>query len=212
MKSLNIISSVTTILILAFLLNSCSSSKPIAKSDIDNIKYLKIVRTKTPELSTYSLGGVLLGFTLFGAVGAEIAMHLDAPTTSNDFGEIIMYRFAERIYNEVPNLPEFLVRKEPVINNYSFQGTLLKIEVKSIMLHGKGGFMSIVNFTMKQPDGHLIWKKGYLYWGEKLGRFHTIKEFKADNGKLLKEEIEFATNNIVSVFVEDFKENFIKAQ
>jgi hypothetical protein len=56
---------------------------------------------------------------------------------------------------------------------------------------------------MVQPDGRILWKKKYMYWGEKNGRFHSIKEFKSDQ-KLLSDEIEFAANITVSAFIDDF--------
>lgn len=188
------------------ILNSCATNKPFSNSNIILISNLKIVRYKTPDISQFTLGGQLAGVALGGAIGSKIAMGLNAPKTSTDYGEIIMFKFADRAQKEIPNWPKMSIDSIPVKNSFTFNsGTLLVFNIDGIMLHARGGFLSDVKVKMVQPDGRVLWQKKYFYSGRKHGRYHTIKEFKKDNLKLLIEEIEFAANATVAEFMDDLK-------
>jgi hypothetical protein len=186
------------------LFNSCVTNKPLSKLNITQISNLKIVRNETPEIKQFTLGGQLLGLAIGGGIGSYAAMS-NGPITSKDYGEIIMYRFADRAQKEIQNWPNMAIESKPVKNSFKFNsGTLLVFNVGVVMVHARGGFMSITRAKMVQPDGKVLWQKKYLYEGRKNGRFHKVREFNNDS-KLLSEEIDFAANTTVSEFINDLK-------
>ena len=186
------------------LLNSCATNKPFIKSDITLISNLKVVRNETPEIKQFTLGGQLTGLAIGGALGSYAAMS-NGPATSNDYGEIIMYRFADRAQKEIQNWPKMAIESTPVKNSFmSNSGTLLVFNVDGMMVHARGGFLSDVRVKMVQPDGKVLWQKKYFYSGRNHGRFHKVKEFNNDSN-LLSEEIDFAANTTVSEFIDDLK-------
>ena len=186
------------------LFNSCATNKPLSKLNITQISNLKIVRNETPEIKQFTLGGQLLGLAIGGGLGSYAAMS-NGPITSKDYGEIIMYRFADRAQKEIQNWPKMAIESTPVKNSFKFNsGTLLVFNVEAIMVHARGGFLSDVRVKMSQPDGKILWQKKYFYSGRNHGRFHKVKEFNNDS-KLLSEEIDFAANTTVSEFINDLK-------
>jgi hypothetical protein len=198
------ISSRIIIFLAIVIFNSCVVYTPFSKQDITLISNLKIVRFETPDIGQFTLGGQLASFAVGGALGSYGAMH-NGPITSNDYGEIITYRFTDRAQKEIPNWPKMTIESKPVKNSYSFNsGTLLLFNVKVMMVHSRGGFLSDVRVKMIQPDGKILWQKKYFYSGRNHGRFHKVKEFNNDSN-LLHEEIDFAANATVSEFIDDLR-------
>jgi len=173
---------------------------------LPQIQELKVIRIETPRMSIMTLDRMLGGFLAMGAIGVKIATVIGAPKTSMDYGEIIMYKFIERAPEEIPGWPAMFVDTIPKEIGYVYKfATSLVFEIESILIHGRGGFMSIASVTIMKPDGKKLWKQKYMYWGEKNGRYHTEKEFKNDNYKLLIEEMEYAANITVSAFINEYK-------
>jgi hypothetical protein len=178
---------------------------PQNKSSFDKMPYLLVFRYETPKLQEATLG-TSLSVLAFGVIGSRSLSEGIAPKTTSDYGELIMYKFLDRAQKEIPNWPKMLIdtipKKEYYTSNHYY---ILEFEVILIEVHGKYGFISSTGVTMKQPDGSNLWGKKYNYYGYKLGRKYTIKELRADNCKLLVEEIQYAADKTVSEFIDDFK-------
>ena len=206
MKTVSRISKCAILFLVIILAKSFATDKLFSQSFISQVSNLRIVRYETPKFKEFTLAGQLVGFAFGGAIGSEIAMKANAAKTSTDFGEIVMYSFAERAQKEIPNWPKMSIDSIPVKSSYMINsGTLLVFEIKVLLLHSKGGFMSTSNIKMVQPDGKILWKKHFLYQGNKYGRYHSPKEFKENNCKLLIEEIGYAADVTVSEFINDLK-------
>jgi hypothetical protein len=201
---LKVIAILIVLLLIPFNAMNQKIGKGFIKSAISQIPNLAVARYKTPPFKAFTLGGALAGFALFGAAGTQMSFLLGAPETSDDYGEIIMYKFLDRALKEIPTWPKMSLIKTPVKIGYKDKSwPTLIFEVQGWLLHSKGGFMSTTSVTMLEPDGRILWKKKYMYWGKKNGRFHSVKEFKADP-KLLSDEVDFAANTTVSAFINDF--------
>lgn len=79
------------------------------------------------------------------------------------------------------------------------------IRVIDLQINYGLGFLSHVVATMKDSEGSVLWKKNFLYSSKKFDRKRSIDEYKADDFKLLKEEIEFAAEKTTTDFIEHFK-------
>jgi len=99
--------------------------------------------------------------------------------------------------------------KEPIAGDYSHKsGTILVFKVESLAIHANQdyGFISMVMVTMKDSENNTLWEKGFIYTSKAFGRAKSQDEYKADNFKLLNEEMEFAAEKTVADFIEHFKQ------
>jgi len=74
------------------------------------------------------------------------------------------------------------------------------------------GFLSITNVKMVDNKGEMLWEKEFIYKSQEFGRGRELEEFKAEDGKLLKDEIEFAAEKTASAFIEHLKPNPLMAR
>ncbi|MFH1349034.1 MAG: hypothetical protein ABIH58_05375, partial [Patescibacteria group bacterium] len=147
----------------------------------------------------------LVGAILFGGLGAGVASSMVEAKQPIDIGELVMRKFVDRTPQEIPNWPAMNVEEQPSREEYSTSGTLLEFRVTLFDLNDVNGLTSNIITTMKDSEGNVLWKKGFLYYSRKFERKRSIDEFQAENGKLLKEEMEFAADKTVSDFIEHFK-------
>jgi hypothetical protein len=54
---------------------------------------------------------------------------------------------------------------------------------------------------MTRADGEVIWSKGFQYYSRQADRMRNVDEFKADNNKLLNEEMHFAAERTADAFI-----------
>lgn len=188
-------------------LQGCAMDKPFVKKDMTSISpLLNVVRYETPRMTEETLGRVLTGAILFGGIGAAVAASMVEAKKPIDFGELIMKKFIERGSKEIPNWPLLTIEEQPVAEEYSFQsGNLLEFKVSELRLHSIQGLITSSTATMKKYDGNVLWQKSFRYRSKKYDRGRSIDEFKADNSKLLKEEMDFAAEKTISDFIEHFK-------
>lgn len=65
------------------------------------------------------------------------------------------------------------------------------------------GLAILVRAEMGDSKGIVPWGKDFAYDSREYKRYRDIEELKADNFKLLREEIEFAAEATVSDFIKD---------
>ncbi len=183
----------------------CAMNTPFVHDDLRVISSLKVVRHQPPDI--YEIGGrLLVAYLLAGPIAVLVAAELTKEEARLDFGEFVMTKFVERVSKEIPNWPPMTVEEQPIGGDYTFtSGTLLEFEVTDLTLHWITGFEARVNATMKNSEDDVLWRKSFGYRSRDFDRQRSIDEFKADNAKLLKEEMKFAADKTVSDFIEHFK-------
>lgn len=204
------------------LLNGCATDKPFAKSDNRLMSPIKVIRHETPGIlrstmtETFFLtaavalpGGsalLILGDEYAKARGADMQMKIP------DFGYIVMDKFVERLKKEVSDWPALTIEKKPVGEDFAESCYLIEFKVNrlaygylDIVRGGGNGFFSNTVVTMKDPVGDVLWQKSFTYQSKDFERDKNIDDFEADDGKLLREEIEFAAEKTVSEFIKHLK-------
>jgi hypothetical protein len=125
-----------------------------------------------------------------------------------DFGYLVMDKFLERMDQETSTLPVLTFKPEPVGEDYAESCTLIEIKVKRLaygyldfVRGGGNGFLSKTAITMKDSQGDVLWQRSFTYLSKDFKRAKDLDVFEADEGKLLKEEMEFAAEKTVSDFI-----------
>jgi hypothetical protein len=125
--------------------------------------------------------------------------------------ELVMKKFVERSSEEIPGWPPMVVEEQPVNSQYaknflkSKSGSLLLLVPAHYLpptLSTAHGFESTYYAVIYDSEAHLVWKKGFEYSSKKFDRYRSIDEYKTDNFKPLKEEMEFAAETTVSDFIQ----------
>lgn len=216
MKKITVWLMIFVFMISSNLLQGCATtSTPFTKKDTSTISPLKVAQYETPQIDDTTLGRYIIGATL-GAVllagvgaglGAVLAEHkMDKETPVPDFGNLVMTKFVERASKDIPNWPTMTFEKQPIGEDYSYKsGALLVFKVNVLEIHPTQGFMTNVVVSMKDSEKNVLWEKGFFYVSKKIGREKSQDEYKADDFKLLKEEMEFAAEKTVADFIEHFK-------
>ncbi|OGP85881.1 MAG: hypothetical protein A2Z08_00930 [Deltaproteobacteria bacterium RBG_16_54_11] len=126
--------------------------------------------------------------------------------------ELVMNKFFERAEKAIPGWPAMVIEEQAVTNKKDYfrqySGTkMLFLNATNYAPHLSTGhgFVSYFYGFLVDSEGDILWKKMFVYTSKGFGRVRSVEEYKADNFKLFKEEIEFAANTIVSVFIEDIK-------
>lgn len=199
-----------------FFIQGCAMDKPFVRKGLESIQSIKLVRNETPKMKEVTRGKQALGACLGGGVGVVVARDLYKIDASLDFGEMVVTKFAKRLKKELPELAKINmnIEHEPVGEEFTCESCLIiRFEIKDLIL----GFMSLgygggygigtcTIATMKDHYGNLLWGKEFTYiTGNYKRNRSSIDEFKADNNKLLNEEMEFAAEKTVSEFIEHLR-------
>lgn len=152
--------------------------------------------------------------------------HVKGPFS--DFGKLVTDKFVARANAEIPNWPATTVREKPIKKLPTHlpprerqkqlkklrqietkatsisSGTLLVFHV-SLWIHHEQGFVSVILANLKDSKGNIFWQQKFTYMSKNFGRKVSIDKYESDNYRLLKEEIEFAADKTVSIFIEHFK-------
>ena len=200
-------------------LQGCAADKPLVKKELSTVESLKAVRYATPEIKVASLWrsmiGATVGVVLMGPAGVAAGANiwqgkLDEGQQIPDFGYLVMVKFAESANREIPNWPRTIVQDQPVDENLPERCALLEVKVKRLTLTYLGAFQGngLVSETiaaMKDTNGTILWQKSFAYMSSDFKRGRSMEEFEAENGRLLKEEIEFAAERTVAEFIKHLK-------
>lgn len=199
-------------------LQGCATDKSFVSNDIKLSTPIKVVRYETPGIlrstmtETFFLTAAVAlpgGSALF-VLSDEYArskgenMQMKIP----DFGNLVMDKLVERLSRERPDWPKLIVERRPVAEDYSESCVLIEIKVNRLaygyldIIRGSGnGFLSKTVVAMKDPKGDVLWQKSFTYLSKDYERDKDIDEFEANDGKLLKEEIEFAVEKTVTELI-----------
>lgn len=203
----------------------------LVKRDLSSLGTIKVVRHETPGIlkASGTETGFLTLATLAVPGGSALFFVGDAygkargAGTQNaipDFGSVVMEKFLGSVSQAVPDCPELTPLREPLKEEFSEHSAVIEFDVKRlaygsvdltrggiILEHGldKGviadGFLSKTVVTMKDPQGEVLWQKGYVYLSKDYDRGMSLDELEADNYCLLKEEMDFAAEQTVQDFI-----------
>jgi hypothetical protein len=66
-------------------------------------------------------------------------------------------------------------------------------------------FRATTLVKMKDLKGNVLWEKSFTYKGSNFKRIHSVEDFKAEDGFILQEEMEFAADTTASDFIRHFE-------
>ena len=203
-------------------LQGCAADKQYVKNDAALLTPLKCVRYETPGIirstmaETFFLtsaavalpgGSALILLSDEYAKSRGEAMQMKIP----DFGNLVMSRFVEKMAQDAA-WPSLTAEAAPLKEEPAESCTLIEFKVKrlaygylDIVRGGGNGFLSKTMVTMKDSQGEVLWQKSFTYVSKDFERDKGIDEFEADDGKLLREEIEFAADKTAADFIQHLK-------
>jgi hypothetical protein len=156
-------------------------------------------------------------FGLTGQIVAGVAVMAREKSIGNDiveadvprYYELIMKQFCERASKEIPGWPSMVVEEQPVTYDFKKKffknqsGYLLLLETyPALHTSSKLGFESLNRAAIYESKKDVFWLKDFKYSSKDYRRNLGLEENRADNFKLLKEEVEFAAETTVSDFIQ----------
>jgi hypothetical protein len=152
-----------------------------------------------------TVGRDLVGFLLLGGIGSIIASELGRKEAPLDFGDLVLQSFAQRVAQEVQEWPIMSIVEQPVDENHAPTKPTLFVRTNDIVLSDVLGFFAASTIELVGREREIIWQKSFGYSSSKYDRMRTLDEFKADDNKLLKEEMRFAADQTAHAFIEDLR-------
>ena len=192
---------------LVFSLIGCATTKAVTRQDLSTIKSVAVVRYATPQMPEITAGKQLAGFLLLGGIGAAIAIEASKKEAPLDFGELVLQSFATRVKQQIPEWPAMTIAEKPVDAKDLPGGPTLALRVRLIELSDSIGLRTFSTIEMTRADGEVIWSKWFQYYSRQADRMRSIDEFKADDNKLLNEEMHYAAERTVAAFIEHLRES-----
>lgn len=182
------------------------------RTSIKSIDSMELVMRETPKIEIATLGGLImqsLGGLLTAPVGVAVNKNNEKKVKEGveilDFGVLVMKLFSERAGKEIPDWPKTSIREEPVGRRYkSGTGHHIEFTVDKWGVAGKY-FYALTIATMKNSKGRRVWAKKFSYHSSSYRRGMKLKQYMAEDGKLLKEEIAHAADLTVAHFIKSLK-------
>ena len=193
--------------VLMFSSASCATTQVMSRQDLSAIKSVSVVRYATPQMPEITAGKQLVSFLLLGAIGAAIAIEASKKDAPLDFGELVLQSFTNRVTEQIPAWPTMTIAEKPVDASDLPGGPTLAFSVRFIELSDSIGLRTFSTIEMTRADGEVIWSKGFQYYSRQADRMRNLDEFKADNNKLLNEEMHFAAERTADAFIEHLRES-----
>ena len=200
-------------------LQGCASDTPFVKKDTQSLSPLKVVRHETPPILRSTMAETFFLSTAAVALPGGSALLVlsdeysktrggDMQMKIPDFGSLVMNKFVEKMNGGAIKFPVFTVENKPVVEDYTESCTMIEFKIKRLaygyldFIRGGGnGVLTKSVVTMKDSNGDTLWEKNFSYSSKDFERSKEIEEYEADDGKLLKEELEFAAEKTVSDFI-----------
>ncbi len=207
---------------LCFLVQGCvTADKPLTVKNMQSVTSIKVVRTEFPGSLKETAGSQAAAFTgvMFGAIGGAVGGGISASMQAKngkelaekyclpDVNKVITERFVERVRTDLPDWPKLEVSETPVNSDYKpGPGYILVVKGGLVNLNSMAyGLIMGATARMSGPGEETIWERGYIYKASDFSRKRSIASLEADNCKLLKDELDFAVDQIVSEFIRHLK-------
>ena len=196
----------------SLMLQECAASNTsLKKEDLESIRKVKVVRSKTPTLDVQ--GGVNLFAAIFPVVGlVAIPINDQASKDANkntvpDMGDLLTKSFASQIRNEIPNWREIDIETMPVTmplsDGYHYRdGNLFTFDISYVCLCRR--FSSAVEVQMLDSNGNIVFNGFTRYLAD--GDYKSPEEYSAEGGKLLIEDMRIASYKMAKEIIKQLKE------
>jgi len=207
------------VLLASVLVISGCASQRLNRQDYESIKQpMSVVWLKTPNLRAPTVAGLVL--TMAGGIAtAPVGVYMNEQSTKElrmtvvfpDIGFEVASRVMS-IWREKGAVHEMVLLQSPIEKDHKSQGPSMVFEIIEPFFLGVDGYLvATCRITMKDNFGKTIYKSKEWFNGfsQHRKRF-SRKEFKADNGRLLIEEMEFASQHIADNFVKNILVNLSK--
>jgi hypothetical protein len=190
------------VLIASALVVSGCARQAMTRQDFESAKLpISVAWLKTRDLRTPTWAGLVL--SIYGAyLDEKSAEKMKKEIVVPDMGFEVASRFMS-IWREKGAAPEMVLLQAPIENDHRFPGASIVFEIiEQFYIGVDGRLVATCRITMKDNSGKTIHKNLEWFNGFSLGRKRrSLDEFKADNGKLLVEEMKFASQYIADKFV-----------
>lgn len=215
MERINMRSSILMLIVSFVLFQGCASvaEKRFAGKDMSFLSPLKVVTYKTAEIRRVTLGRTLAGALTLGLASNTIAESggkaMREQYALPDLGQLIMKKFTEKISKDIPDWPQMIIEEKPVERGYTPAGPILALQTFFIQVSDGGychGLCAFADIAMKDSNNNVLWYKRFSYRSKDFAREpQSFDDFEKEEGKLLKEEMNFAAETTVLRFIEHFK-------
>jgi hypothetical protein len=200
------------VLIASALVVSGCARQAMTRQDFESAKLpISVAWLKTRDLRTPTVAGLVLRMA-GGIATAPVGAYLDEKSAEKMKKEIVVpdmgFEVASRfmsIWREKGAAPEMVLLQAPIEKDHRFPGASIVFEIIEQFYIGVDGYLvATCRITMKDNSGKTIHKNLEWFNGFSLDRKRrSLDEFKADNGKLLIEEMKFASQYIADKFVKE---------
>jgi hypothetical protein len=192
------------VLIASALVVSGCARQAMTRQDFESAKLpISVAWLKTRDLRTPTWAGLVL--SIYGAyLDEKSAEKMKKEIVVPDMGFEVASRFMS-IWREKGAAPEMVLLQAPIENDHIFPGASIVFKiVEQFYIGVDGRLVATCRITMKDNSGKTIHKNLEWFNGFSLDRKRrSLDEFKADNGKLLVEEMKFASQYIADKFVKE---------
>jgi len=182
------------------------------QQDKQTLSPLKVVRYETgvariTRTQTSPLVPALFG--PFGLVALAASQRADGKKMVEqfalpDFGQVVMAKMMRRLPQEVPQWPTMVAEDKPVAADYTYSGPLLTF-LSGLSFATYEGLNAATDVKLTDANGTVRWQTSVGYNSREFKRDREVEQFEADNGRLLKEEWEFAAETIATRLIRHLK-------
>ncbi len=207
------------VLLASVLVISGCATHSINRQDFESIKQpMSMGWLKTRNLRVPTVAGLILT-AAGGLATAPVGAYLDGQSTKNMNKTVLLpdmgFEVASRVMNiwrEKGALHEMVLLQSPVESDHQLQGPSMVFEMVEPFFMGIDGYLvATCRVTMKDNSGRTIYKSKETFNGFSRHRKRiSRKDIKADDGRLLIEEMEFASQHIADNFVKNILVNLSK--
>jgi hypothetical protein len=169
--------------------------RKITRRDLEFMGTIKVVRYRTPDLRIQTVRGIILwGGIWQRSFEYKMGNKATKGTALPDFGKLLVQNFMLIASNYGwPNLVE---ENDPVERGYEYKGSaLIVFAIDQMYLTFFAGLRINGWIIMRNPHGSEIFNLPFGYTSKHFGLRKRAAEYKADNYKLLIEEIPLAAEH-----------------
>ena len=181
--------------------------------DMRSLSPLTVVAFQTVGIRQVTIGRTLAGALTLGlgsnAIAESGGRAMQKKYSLPDLGQTIKGRFVKRVTGEIPYWPEMQVEENPMpLGPFKTPNSVLVFRTFFVQVSDAGtcqGLCAYTDLTLFGKNGQK-YQKRYIYKSENFNRApRSFSDFERDEGKLLKEEMEFAAEKTVEHFIGHFK-------
>jgi len=207
---------------LSLFFGCAATDKQLSRADLVPITTMTVAQVKSPPLLMETTGSKIAGVTgmMFGAIGGGIGGGIQASMMESNgrelqekcnlpnYGDRVFKQFVDRIPKEVTGWPQIAIKDTPLSEDAAVSKEYaLIVKLNQLKVSDGSGLSAWTTAKLRSPKGAVLWEKTIKYESKKSNRQCDIEILKADHGKLLREEYEFAILSTVSLLIDDLNGN-----